>query len=63
MQTYDVSVHAESELLPRDAQLAWKIAEVASDPVAVVGDVTEMIINRIIDNARSRLLHSTGILW
>jgi 2-methylcitrate dehydratase len=51
MQTYDVSVHAESERLPRDAQLAWKIAEVASDPVAVAGDVTEMIINRIIDNA------------
>jgi 2-methylcitrate dehydratase len=51
MQTYDVSVHAESERFPRAAQLAWKIAEVSSDPVEVSADVTEMIINRIIDNA------------
>ncbi len=51
MQTYDVTVHPESERLPRAAQLAWKIADVASDPVEVSADVTEMIINRIIDNA------------
>jgi 2-methylcitrate dehydratase len=51
MQTYDVTVHPESERLPREAQLAWKIAKVASDPVEVSADVTEMIINRIIDNA------------
>ncbi len=36
MQTYDVTVHPESERLPREDQLAWKIAEVAADPVAVV---------------------------
>jgi hypothetical protein len=35
----------------REDQLAWKIAEVAADPVAVDADVTDMIINRIIDNA------------
>jgi 2-methylcitrate dehydratase len=51
MQTYDVNVHPESERLPRHAQLAWKIAEVANDPVEVSVDVTEMVINRIIDNA------------
>src|SRR5450631_3544089 len=51
MQTYDVTVHPESERLPREAQLAWKIAKIASDPVEVSADVTEMIINRIIDNA------------
>ena len=51
MQIYDVFVHPESERLPREAQLAWKIAEVASDPVAVSADVIEMVINRIIDNA------------
>jgi 2-methylcitrate dehydratase len=51
MQTYDVYVHPENERLPRDAQLAWKIAEVASDPIDVSADVAEMIINRIIDNA------------
>ena len=37
--------------LPREEQLAWSIAEVAADPVEVVAEVTEMIINRVIDNA------------
>lgn len=50
MEALDVTVHPESERLPREAQLAWKIAEVAADPVEVRGDVIEMIINRIIDN-------------
>jgi 2-methylcitrate dehydratase len=51
MRTYEISVHPEAERLPRDAQLAWKIAEVASDPVEVTPEIAEMIINRIIDNA------------
>jgi 2-methylcitrate dehydratase len=37
--------------LPRQDQLAWKIAAVAADKVAVDREVTDMIINRIIDNA------------
>lgn len=37
--------------LPRTEQLAWKIAAVAADPVAIDADVVDMIINRIIDNA------------
>jgi 2-methylcitrate dehydratase len=37
--------------LPRSAQLAWNIAEVASDFVPVEPAVVEMIGNRIIDNA------------
>ena len=32
-------------------QLAWKIAAVAADPVAVDADVTDMIVNRVIDSA------------
>ncbi len=40
-----------AEPLARSDQLAWKIAEVAADPVAVELDVAEMIGNRIIDNA------------
>src|SRR6202042_3056936 len=40
-----------SENLPRADQLAWKIAEVASDPVTVEPVVVEMIGNRMIDNA------------
>jgi 2-methylcitrate dehydratase len=37
--------------LPREQQLAWKIAAVAADPVEVEKAVAEMIVNRIIDNA------------
>lgn len=48
---HHVRVYKSEETLPREAQLAWKIAEVAADPVAVDADVVDMIINRIIDNA------------
>ena len=49
--THHVRVYKSEESLPRSEQLAWKIAEVATDPVRVDEDVTDMIINRIIDNA------------
>src|SRR5690606_38162771 len=49
--THHVRVHRSEEELPREGQLAWKIAEVATDPVEVEPDVVEMIINRVIDNA------------
>lgn len=51
MKTHTVRSYKSAEHLPREDQLAWKIAEVATDPVAVEADVTEMIVNRIIDNA------------
>ncbi|WP_298271867.1 MmgE/PrpD family protein [uncultured Bradyrhizobium sp.] len=51
MKLHNVRTHKSSEHLPRAEQLAWKIAEVASDPVAVEPAVTEIIGNRIIDNA------------
>jgi len=51
MKLHPVRVYASDENLPREQQLAWKIAEVAADPVAVTDEVTDMIINRIIDNA------------
>ena len=51
MKLHDVRVHPEADRLPREDQLAWKIAAVAADPVAVQPEVTEMIINRVIDNA------------
>ena len=51
MQIHDVRVHPEADRLKREEQLAWKIAEVAADPVAVEAEVSEMIVNRIIDNA------------
>src|SRR3984957_18892263 len=51
MITYDVRVHPSKDDLKREEQLAWKIAGVAADKVAVDKDVAEMISNRIIDNA------------
>jgi 2-methylcitrate dehydratase len=48
---HQVKVHPEKDLLKKQDQLAWKMAEVATDPVAVDAEVTEMVINRIIDNA------------
>ena len=51
MKQHEVTVHLENDRLPREEQLAWKIAAVAADPVEVEPAVTEMIINRIIDNA------------
>lgn len=51
MKLNHVRVYKSEETLARQDQLAWKIAEVAADPVAVTAEVTEMVINRIIDNA------------
>jgi 2-methylcitrate dehydratase len=51
MQIHKVKVHPSKSALKREDQLAWKIAGVAADRVAVDRDVTAMIINRIIDNA------------
>ena len=51
MVLHDVKVHPSKANLKREDQLAWKIAGVAADRVAVERDVTAMIINRIIDNA------------
>ncbi len=48
---HTVRVYKSEENLPREDQLAYKIAKVAADPVAVTPEVTDMIINRVIDNA------------
>jgi 2-methylcitrate dehydratase len=48
---HDVKVHPEADRLPREDQLAWKIASVAADPVDILPDVADMIVNRVIDNA------------
>ncbi|WP_248761699.1 MmgE/PrpD family protein [Pseudarthrobacter sp. SSS035] len=46
-----VRVYKSEENLPREDQLAHKIAVVAADAVEVTPEVTEMVINRVIDNA------------
>ncbi|MWJ48971.1 MmgE/PrpD family protein [Clavibacter michiganensis] len=51
MQIHRVRVHRSDEALPPGEQLAGRIAAVAADPVEVDAEVTEMIVNRIIDNA------------
>jgi len=51
VKLHTVRTHKSADRLPRAEQLAWKIAEVAADPVPVEPDVVEMIGNRIIDNA------------
>lgn len=48
---HHLRVHRSDEKLAREGQLAWRIAEVATDPVEVEPEVIDMIINRVIDNA------------
>ena len=51
MNNHEVRVYPSAANLPREEQLAYKIAKVAADDVEVTDEVKEMIINRIIDNA------------
>ena len=51
MRNIIVKVHPSKANLKKKNQLAWKIAEIASDKAKVNNDAVEMVINRIIDNA------------
>ncbi len=51
MKIIKAKAHPSSSLIEKKNQLAWKIAEVASDKSRPGGDAIEMVINRIIDNA------------
>jgi 2-methylcitrate dehydratase len=51
MIDHDIKVSPSKAGLKREDQLAWKIAGVAADKVAVTKEVAAMIVNRIIDNA------------
>ncbi|WP_378144861.1 MmgE/PrpD family protein [Cnuibacter sp. UC19_7] len=51
MKLHSVRVHPSSDALPREEQLAYKIAQVATDRVEVDAEVADMVINRVIDNA------------
>ncbi|MEN2738868.1 MmgE/PrpD family protein [Microbacterium sp. X-17] len=48
---HDVRTYRSEEDLPRERQLAYAIAEVATDPVEVEPAVADMVVNRVIDNA------------
>ncbi len=49
--TTEVRVYPPDALPPREAQLAWKIAEMAAAPFGDDREVDDMVANRIIDNA------------
>ena len=51
MKTHIVRVYPSKEHLDRKDQLAWKLAELATDKAPIKTDVVDMVINRIIDNA------------
>ena len=51
MIIHKVKVYPSKIRLPKKNQLAWKIAEIASDNAKLNIDAIEMVINRIIDNA------------
>jgi 2-methylcitrate dehydratase len=48
---HEVRAHKSADALPREQQLAWKLAELASDAVPVDRDVEEMVVNRLVDDA------------
>ena len=54
-----VRTHKSAENFPIEEHLAYKIAKVAADPVEVPAETTEMIINRIIDNASVAVASAT----
>jgi len=51
MISHHVKVYPSKTPLPKADQLAWKIASVATDNAALDPTASEMVINRIIDNA------------
>ncbi|MEJ9079000.1 2-methylcitrate dehydratase PrpD [Gordonia malaquae] len=51
MINHEVRTRRSAEDFPIEEHLAYKIAQVAADPVDVPADTAEMIVNRIIDNA------------
>lgn len=51
MERHVIRVHPSSDALPREEQLAWRLAQVAADPVPLDEEVVEAVIDRIIDTA------------
>jgi 2-methylcitrate dehydratase len=51
VKIHPVTVYPSKAKLAKEDQLAWKMARVAADPAPIDSDVSEMVINRVIDNA------------
>ena len=50
MRKIKVKVYPSTAKLKKEDQLAWKIAEIASDNASLNEKAVDMVINRIIDN-------------
>ena len=55
MRNIKVKVYSSKKKLKKEDQLAWKIAEIASDNAPLNADAVDMVINRIIDNAAAAI--------
>lgn len=51
MKKHVLRVCPSKKTLPREEQLAWKLADMALSPAPVSKEVEDMVINRLIDNA------------
>ncbi|MER7975089.1 MmgE/PrpD family protein, partial [Streptomyces sp. NPDC096080] len=51
MIEHHVRVHPSADRLPREDQLAWKLAAVATGTGELDTDSAAMAVNRVIDNA------------
>jgi 2-methylcitrate dehydratase len=51
LRNIKVKVHSSKSKLKKKEQLAWKIAEIASDDSLLNEEAIDMVINRIIDNS------------
>ena len=50
MRVHEVRVQRPGERFPRQRELAWRLAEVAADPVPVEPEVAEVVGNRLLDD-------------
>ena len=51
MKKYSIKIQKPGEVSNKDEQLAWRIASMASQDWSLTNSITEMVGNRIIDNA------------
>ena len=51
LEYHKLRVYKSKENLPKEKQLAYKIAKMVCDNVKISKEVEDMVINRIIDNA------------
>ena len=51
MKRYPIKIQQPGQKLKKEEQLAWRIASMASQDWDLTNAITEMVGNRIIDNA------------